>query len=125
MRVELAALAVLAVIATVSSSPALAAGDATAGAVVFKKCLLCHTNEAGKNKIGPSLFGVVGRHSASIPDYNYSEAMKSANKVWDEQTLDVYLTSPKAMVPGTKMTFVGLPDEKDRQDVIAYLETLK
>jgi cytochrome c len=122
MKLHLAACAVMAVL---SSHPALAAGDAAAGAIVFKKCALCHSNEEGKTKIGPSLFGVVGRHSASLQGYSYSEAMKSAEKVWDEQTLDVYLTSPKALVPGTKMTFPGLPDAKDRQDVIAYLETLK
>jgi cytochrome c len=114
-----------AVLFAVAVSPALAAGDATAGAVVFKKCLVCHTNEAGKNKIGPSLWGVVGRHSASIADYNYSPAMKAADKVWDAATLDTYLTSPKAMVPGTKMSFAGLSNPQDRQDVIAYLETLK
>lgn len=115
----------LAVLLTASGSSALAAGDAEAGAVVFKKCALCHSNEAGKTKIGPSLFGVVGRHSASLPGYNYSEAMKSADKTWDEATLNVYLTSPKALVPGTKMTFPGLPDETDRLNVIAYLATLK
>jgi cytochrome c len=115
----------LAVLLTASGSSALAAGDAEAGAVVFKKCALCHSNEAGKTKIGPSLFGVVGRHSASLLGYNYSEAMKSADKTWDEATLNVYLTSPKALVPGTKMTFPGLPDETDRLNVIAYLATLK
>jgi cytochrome c len=95
------------------------------GAVIFKQCLLCHTNEQGKNKIGPSLWGVVGRHSASIADYTYSPAMKAADKTWDEATLNVYLTKPQAMVPGTKMTFFGLPKEQDRLDVIAYLKTLK
>jgi cytochrome c len=100
-------------------------GDAEHGAVVFKQCLICHTNEQGKNKIGPSLWGVVGRHSATIENYTYSTAMKAADKVWDEATLNVYLTKPQAMVPGTKMTFAGLPNEKDRLDVIAYLKTLK
>jgi len=100
-------------------------GDADHGAVIFKQCLLCHTNEQGKNKIGPSLWGVVGRHSATIADYTYSPAMKAADKVWDEATLNVYLTKPQAMVPGTKMTFFGLPKEQDRLDVIAYLKTLK
>jgi cytochrome c len=101
------------------------AGDPVHGAVVFKQCLVCHTNEQGKNKIGPSLWGVVGRHSASIPDYNYSTAMKNADKTWDEATLNTYLTKPQAMVPGTKMAFAGLPKEQDRLDVIAYLKTLK
>ena len=109
----------------VAAQPAWADGDAAAGQVIFKKCALCHSPEAGVNKVGPSLHGVVGRKSASVPDYNYSDAMKAANKTWDPATLDTYLTDPKAMVPGTKMIFPGLKDEKDRQDVIAYLETLK
>jgi cytochrome c len=100
-------------------------GDPAHGAIIFKQCLTCHTNEQGKNKIGPSLWAVVGRHSASIPDYQYSTAMKNADKTWDEATLNVYLTKPQAMVPGTKMTFFGLPKEQDRLDVIAYLKTLK
>jgi cytochrome c len=103
------------------SQLAYADGDAAAGQVVFKKCALCHSPEAGVNKLGPSLHGVVGRKSASIDGYNYSEAIKT----WDPATLDTYLTDPKAMVPGTKMIFPGLKDAKDRQDVIAYLETLK
>jgi cytochrome c len=104
---------------------ARADGDAAAGQVVFKKCGLCHSPDAGVNKLGPSLHAVVGRKSGSIETYNYSDAMKAAGKTWDPATLDVYLTDPKALVPGTKMVFPGLKDPKDRQDVIAYLETLK
>ncbi len=100
-------------------------GDATAGKEVFKKCALCHSPDAGVNKIGPSLHGIVGRHSGSIENFTYSAAMKAADKVWDEATLDTYLTDPRGLVPGTKMIFPGLKDEKDRQNVIAYLETLK
>jgi cytochrome c len=107
------------------SGSAYADGDAAAGAVVFKKCAICHSPEAGVNKIGPSLHGVVGRKSGSIEGYNYSEAMKNSDKTWDPATLDTYLTDPKAFIPGIKMIFVGLKDPKDRQDVIAYLETLK
>ena len=101
------------------------AGDPAAGAQVFKKCLMCHTNEAGKHKIGPSLFGVVGRHSASISSYAYSPAMKQAGKVWTEGELDYYLANPKSVVPGTKMTFPGLKDQIERDNLIAYLKTLK
>jgi cytochrome c len=108
-----------------AAAPAAGPGDPVHGAVIFKQCLLCHTNVQGKNKIGPSLWGVVGRHSATISDYTYSPAMKAADKVWDEATLNIYLTKPQAMVPGTKMTFFGLPKEQDRLDVIAYLKTLK
>jgi cytochrome c len=102
-----------------------AAADAEAGKADFKKCALCHTTEAGKNKIGPSLFGVVGRKSASLPNYNYSEAMKKFDHNWDAETLDTYLTDPRATVPGTKMIFPGLKDKAERDDVISYLETLK
>jgi cytochrome c len=104
--------------------PVLAA-DVEAGKTAFKKCALCHTTEAGKNKIGPSLFGIVGRKAASLENFNYSEAMKKFDHTWDPGTLDTYLADPRATVPGTKMIFPGIKDEKERQDVIAYLETLK
>ena len=101
------------------------AADAEAGKIVFKKCALCHTAEAGKNKIGPSLFGIVGRKSASLASYNYSDAMKGFKHTWDPETLDIYLSDPHAEVPGTKMIFPGIKDKTERADVIAYLETLK
>lgn len=107
------------------SSTAYAGGDAAAGKKVFNKCAICHSPAPGKNSIGPTLFGIVGRHSASGAGYSYSDAMKAANKTWDAATLDVYLTDPKAMVPGTKMTFAGLPKPEDRANLIAYLATLK
>src|ERR1700758_4723274 len=96
-------------------------GDPAAGKEVFKKCALCHSPDAGVNKIGPSLHGIVGRHSASIANFNYSPAMKAVDKVWDEAQLSSYLADPRGVVPGTKMIFPGLKDEKDRQNVIAYL----
>ncbi|HUN51491.1 MAG TPA: cytochrome c family protein, partial [Candidatus Sulfotelmatobacter sp.] len=88
------------------------------------KCAICHSSEEGVNKLGPSLHAVVGRASGSIADYPYSDAMKAANRVWDAQTLDIYLTDPRALVPGIKMTFPGLKDPSDRANVIAYLRTL-
>jgi cytochrome c len=115
-------LSVLLLLATIGPS---VAADVEAGKIVFKKCALCHTAEAGKNKIGPSLFGVVGRKSASLANYNYSDAMKNFKHTWDPQTLDTYLTDPHAEVPGTKMIFPGLKDKTDRANLIAYLETLK
>lgn len=101
------------------------AADIEAGKATFKKCALCHTDEPGKNKIGPSLFGIVGRRSASLSNYNYSDAMKNFDHTWDSQTLDAYLTDPRAMVPDTKMIFPGIKDKTQRDDLIAYLETLK
>ena len=118
------ALLVIGVLATMGAGSALAA-DVEAGKTAFKKCALCHTAEAGKNKIGPSLFGIVGRKSATLEDFNYSEAMKKFDHTWDEGTLDEYLADPRATVPGTKMIFPGIKDKVEREDVIAYLETLK
>jgi cytochrome c len=102
-----------------------AAADVEAGKTTFKKCALCHTAEAGKNKVGPSLFAIVGRKSASLTNYNYSDAMKNFNHTWDAKTLDTYLTDPQAMVPGTKMIFPGIKDPTERANLIAYLEMLK
>jgi cytochrome c len=101
---------------------AVEAGDPALGKKVFAKCQACHSLEAGKNKVGPTLHGVIGRASASEADFNYSDAMKNAHVTWDPETLDKYLTKPKEMVPGTKMTFPGLPKDKDRADLIAYLQ---
>ncbi len=108
-----------------AAGAAKSAGDAEAGKVVFKKCAICHSSEAGQNKIGPSLFGVVGRPSASVSGFSYSDAMKGFNHSWDEATLDAYLTNPREVVPGTKMIFVGIKDQRERADLIAYLMTLK
>jgi cytochrome c len=103
-----------------------AAGDAEQGKAIFQKtCGLCHTTEAGKNKIGPSLHGVVGREAGTLPGYSYSEAMKKFHQKWTPEELQHYLTDPRKIVPGTKMIFAGLKDEKQRDDVVAYLETLK
>jgi cytochrome c len=105
-------------------SKAEAAGDAAAGEQVFARCTVCHSSKAGENKIGPSLAGVFGRKSGSAPGYNYSPALKSADITWDEQQLDKYLTNPSADVHGTKM-LIMVPNAEDRQNVIAYLKTLK
>jgi cytochrome c len=107
------------------ASPAWA-GDPAKGATLFKaKCAVCHSLEAGKNKIGPSLFGIVGRPTGSVEGYSYSPANKAAGLTWDVATLDKYLVDPRTMVPGTRMTFPGPKDDGDRADVIAYLSTLK
>jgi len=111
---------------TLLASHAQAAGDAAAGKILFtQKCGLCHSVEQGKNKIGPSLYGVVGRKAGSLDGYTYSDAMKNANRTWDAATLDDYLTSPRQKIPGIKMIFAGLPEETDRQNVIAYLSEQK
>jgi cytochrome c len=104
---------------------AATATTAAAGKSVFNKCAICHSPKPGEDSVGPTLFGIVGRQSATVPGYSYSEAMKAANKTWDEATLAAYLKDPKAAVPGTKMAFPGLPKDEDRANLIAYLATLK
>ena len=113
----------LAFAAAMGASVAHADGDAANGEKIFAKCKACHTVEAGKNKVGPSLAGVVGRKAGTAEGFNYSDAMKNSGLTWDEATLNTYLTGPKKLVPGTKMAFPGLPNEQDRLDVIAYLKS--
>ncbi len=114
-----------AILATLAAAPAWA-GDAAAGHAVFTaKCGVCHSDQPGVKKMGPTLAGVVGRPAGTVPDYHYSPANKNSGLTWDDATLDKYLTSPKSVVPGTYMAFPGLPDDTKRADVIAYLDTLK
>jgi nitrite reductase (NO-forming) len=96
-------------------------GDSAAGRLVFRKCQACHSMELGKNVLGPSLSGIVGRKAGSEPSYNYSPAMKQANIVWSVAALDAYLADPEKGVPGNKMPFPGLKTNQDRTDVIAFL----
>jgi cytochrome c len=119
LRVSLA----LAFATAMGAGAAHADGDAANGEKIFAKCKACHTVEAGKNKVGPSLAGVVGRKAGMAEGFNYSDAMKNSGLTWDEATLNTYLTGPKKLVPGTKMAFPGLPNEQDRLDVIAYLKS--
>ena len=104
---------------------AAAAQDAAAGEHVFLKCRACHQiGETAKNSVGPVLNGIIGRKAGTYPGYNYSEANKNSGLTWDEATLQDYLKNPKAKVPDTKMTFPGLPSQKEIDDVIAYLKTV-
>jgi cytochrome c len=106
------------------SGPSLAAGDPAAGQRIFAQCAGCHATAPGVNRIGPSLAGVVGRKSGTEVGYNYSPAMKNANITWDDSALDKFLAGPAAFVHGTKM-FISVASSADRQNVIAYLGTLK
>jgi cytochrome c len=96
-------------------------GDPEHGKTLYQACAACHTVD--ENDIGPLHRGLVGRHAGSVPDYNYSPALKNSGITWDEAQLDRWLTNPSAMVPGTKM-FFKLDDAQMRADVIAYLKTL-
>ncbi|MBF0154956.1 MAG: c-type cytochrome [Magnetococcales bacterium] len=105
------------------------AGDAAAGAQVFKtKCFVCHTAEkGGPAKVGPNLFGVSGSGAGKSASYagKYTEDMTKSGLTWDDATLGKYLEDPKKVVPKTKMTFPGLKDATERENVIAYLNTMK
>ena len=119
-------LLVLAFLAVPLIAAAPARADEAAGEAVFKKyCQVCHTTEAGKNKIGPSLAGIVGRKAGSVPGYSYTEANKNSGVTWDDKTLDTYLTDPKKFIPGTKMLFAGVKNDADRQSLIAFLKSQK
>jgi cytochrome c len=103
-------------------APALADGDAVKGEKVFAKCKACHTTEAAKNRVGPTLAGVFGRTAGTVEGFKYSDAMKGSGVVWDDETISQYLEAPKTFIPGNKMAFPGLKKEDDREDVIAYLK---
>lgn len=101
------------------------AQDAAAGQTVFKKCAACHVADEDKNKIGPSLKGVIGRTAGTYPNFNYSRSMKEAGEgglVWDDANLTIYLRSPKELVKGGSMAFIGLKKDEDVANVIAYLK---
>jgi cytochrome c len=100
----------------------LASADVARGETSAKKCVACHTFEKGEpNRVGPNLWGVVGRQKASEAGFNYSAAMKAQKGNWTLEDLDKYLTNPRGAVPGTNMTFAGLPRGKERADLLAYL----
>ncbi len=103
-------------------SALLALGDVSHGEKVFKKCSACHLiNKGGENKIGPALYGVLGRKVASKQDYKYSKAMAAYDKNWTFEEMNGYLKKPQSYIKGTKMAFAGLRKEKDRASVILYL----
>ena len=98
-------------------------GDLENGRRAFARCRSCHTiGEGGADMAGPNLHGVFGRKAGDRPRYNYSNALRTADFVWDAERLDHWLQSPRTFLPGNKMTFPGLPDAKDRRDVIAFLK---
>ena len=101
---------------------ALGGGDPKAGKVIFLQCAACHSLESDVNKQGPSLAGLFGRKAGSVEDFNYSDSNKNSGIVWGESVLRKYLADPQSVVPGTKMTFPGLKDPKQIEDVIAYLK---
>ncbi len=123
MNISLIVIALAALTASSVVAAAQDTGDPAAGEKVFAKCKVCHQiGEGAKNAVGPELNGVVGRKAGSAPEYNYSAANKDSGLTWDEATLKRYLKDPRAAVPGTKMIFPGLSNEKDIDNVIGYLK---
>src|SRR5436305_5239669 len=113
----------LAAAALVCACEPLQAADASHGKVLYQACAACHTEKP--DALGPSLKGVVGRKSASLEDFRYSNAMKRANLIWNQDNLREYLSDPQAKVKGNRMPFSGYSNPNDVADVIAYLQTLK
>ena len=115
--------AVMTVLGLASEAVAESPGDPDAGVDVFRACAACHSLEPGRHLTGPSLAGIWGRRAASATGFaRYSEALKAARLTWDAETLDAWLADPQSVVPGNRMTFQGIGDERARRDLIAFLE---
>jgi cytochrome c len=115
-------LSALAVIASLAISSAASAQDVAAGKASFNKCMACHAiGEGAKNKVGPELNGLDGRKSGTAPDYSYSDANKNSGITWNEAQFKEYIRDPKAKIPNTKMSFAGIKNEKEINDLWAFL----
>jgi len=111
-----------AALAALTITGAAHAQDAAAGEQVFRMCMPCHSiGEGARNKIGPELNGLDGRHAGTAPGYSYSEANKSSGVVWGKAAFEKYINDPRAMIPGTKMIFPGIKDPKMVADLWAYV----
>jgi cytochrome c len=112
--------------AILAATPVQAADPARGKSVFAAQCAMCHTaNKGGPPILGPNLYGVVGRKAGSVGGYNYSPAMKASGLVWSESELEIYLSAPRANVPGTRMTYGGLKDAGKLADLIGYLDVQK
>ena len=113
----------LATIVLVASAGSALAQDVAAGEQSFKKCIACHAvGDGAKNKVGPELNGLDGRHSGSAEGFNYSDANKNSGITWSEETFRDYIKDPRAKIPGTKMVFAGIKNEQETKDLWAYLK---
>jgi cytochrome c len=116
---------VLIVIAVISEARADGGGDPVMGKRQFAQCGACHTiDKGGPNKVGPNLNGIFGRKAASIAGFEYSDAMRKSEVIWDERSLDAFIKQPSAFISGTAMTFLGVPKDQARADLIAYLKEM-
>ena len=125
MRRSLAFVLPFAVAAFSIPMQAHAAGDADKGKAVFRQCSVCHSAQEGENRVGPSLFGVYGRKAGEAPAFSYSKAVTESGITWNDDTLAKYLLNPQQTIKGTRMAFPGLQKPEDRDNIIAYLKTLK
>jgi cytochrome c len=126
MRHAILAAAILLASGAVSNFAYAQEGDAAQGKTVFQRCAICHKVDKGAgNGLGPNLFGIVGRKSASVPDFEYSGPMKASGLTWTNDNLSKWVAGPAKMVPGTKMAFPGITSKGEIRDVVAYLNTLK
>ena len=115
-------LSVLAAFMSMAGVSGALAQDVAAGETSFKKCLACHSiGEGAKNKVGPVLNGLDGRHSGSVEGFSYSDANKNSGITWSKDQFLDYIKDPKAKIPGTKMAFAGIKNEKEAQDLWAYI----
>jgi cytochrome c len=115
-------LSALALVTSVFVASGAQAQDVAAGKTSFNKCLACHAiGEGAKNKVGPELNGLDGRHSGTAPDYNYSDANKNSGITWNKEQFLEYIKDPKAKIPGTKMAFAGIKNETEANNLWAYL----
>jgi cytochrome c len=115
-------LSALVIIASSTAASAALAQDVAAGKTSFNKCMACHSiGEGAKNKVGPELNGLNGRKSGTVPDYSYSDANKNSGITWNEAQFKEYIKDPKAKIPGTKMTFIGIKNEQEVNDLWAYV----
>jgi cytochrome c len=117
-------LSVVAIVSAMAATSAARAQDAAAGENTFKKCMPCHSiSEGAKNKVGPELNGIDGRHSGTAAGYSYSDANKNSGITWNKEQFLEYIKDPKGKIPGTKMAFAGIKNEKEANDLWAYLSS--
>jgi cytochrome c len=125
MNTKTAFSAALGAACLLASCASFAQGDAKRGEKAFDECRACHSTEAGVNAVGPTLRGVAGRKAGALEDFRYSPAIKRSDITWTRQTLDAFLEDPQKTIPANRMPYSGMPDAKNRADVVEYLQTLK
>ena len=122
MRTRLRAVAAVATASLVAAGVAHAQGDAKRGQKLFEECHACHAVERGVQGVGPSLYGVFGRRAAEVDDFRYSPALKRSGITWTPKTLDAYIADPQKTVPANRMPYAGMPEARDRADLILYMQ---